>query len=84
MLPRTPEQEADYTNPDNDPRGPWRSGGLDARNYYSKGVYPITCLGGRVIEGPPGGSYWRVSEETLWELDADGRIWWGEDGNNVP
>lgn len=84
LLPRTAEQEADYTNPDDDPRGPWRSGGLDARNYYSKGSYPITCPGGRVIEGPPGGSYWRVSEDTLWELDADGRIWWGEDKNNVP
>ncbi len=84
LLPRTPEQEADYTNPDNDPRGPWRSGGLDARNYYSKGRYAITCPGGRVIEGPPGGSYWRIPEETLWDLDSDGRIWWGEDGNNVP
>jgi DNA modification methylase len=84
LLPRTPEQEADYSNPDDDPRGPWRSGGLDARNYYSKGTYSITCPGGRVIEGPPGGSYWRVPEETLWELDADDRIWWGEDGNNVP
>lgn len=84
LLPRTEEQEAEYTNPDNDPRGPWRSGGLDARNYYSRGRYAITCPGGRVIKGPPGGSYWRVPEETLWELDADGRIWWGEDGNNVP
>jgi DNA modification methylase len=84
LLPRTPEQEGDYTNPDNDPRGPWRSGGLDARNYYSKGRYSITCPGGRVIDSPPGGSYWRVSEDTLWELDGDGRIWWGEDGNNVP
>ena len=84
LLPRTAEQEGDYKNPDNDARGPWRSGGLDARNYYSKGRYPITCPGGRVISGPPGGSYWRVSEETLWELDADHRIWWGEDGDNVP
>ncbi len=84
LLPRTPEQEADYTNPDNDPRGPWRSGGLDARNYYSRGRYSITCPGGRVIKGPPGGSYWRIPEEILWDLDADGRIWWGEDGNNVP
>src|SRR5579871_3311092 len=47
LLPRTEEQELEYTNPDNDPRGPWRSGGLDARNYYSKGKYPITCPGGR-------------------------------------
>jgi len=84
LLPRTPEQEADYTNPDNDSRGPWRSGGLDARNYYSRGRYPITCPGGRIIDGPPGESYWRFPEDTLWELDADGRIWWGEDGNNVP
>src|SRR5437660_205825 len=54
LLPRTEEQEADYTNADNDPRGPWRSGGLDARNYYSKGKYAIECPGGRTIEGPPG------------------------------
>ena len=84
LLPRTEEQEADYTNPDNDARGPWRSGGLDARNYYSKGRYAIQCPGGRIIDGPPGGSYWRVPEDTLWEMDTDGRIWWGEDGNNVP
>ena len=25
-----------------------------------------------------------MSEERLRELDEDGRIWWGEDGNNVP
>ena len=84
LLPRTEEQESDYTNPDDDDRGPWRSGSLDARNYYSRGRYSIQCPGGRLIEGPPGGSYWRVPEETLWEMDGDGRIWWGEDGNNVP
>lgn len=84
LLPRTEEQEADYQNSDGDPRGPWRSGGLDARNYYSRGKYAITCPGGRIVEGPPGGSFWRVSEDGLWELDADNRIWWGEDGNNVP
>ena len=84
LLPRTEEQEAGYTNPDNDPRGPWRSGGLDARNPYSRGRYAIKCPGGRVIDGPPGGSYWRLPEERLWELDADNRIWWGEDRNNVP
>lgn len=84
LLPRTEQQQSDYQNPDDDPRGPWRSGGLDARNYYSRGRYAITCPGGRVIDGPPGGSYWRVSEDTLWELDADDRISWGKDGNNVP
>ena len=73
-----------YKNPDNDPRGLWRPNNLAARNYYSKGIYSIKCPSGRIIEGPPAGSYWRVSEEKFWELDKDGRIWWGKDGNNVP
>ncbi|MFO7684238.1 MAG: DNA methyltransferase [Chloroflexota bacterium] len=84
LLPRTDTQNKRYINPDNDPRGAWKPGGLDARNYYSKGVYPITCPSGRIIAGPPGGSYWRVSLEKLQELDLDNRIWWGENGDNVP
>jgi DNA modification methylase len=84
LLPRTEEQNARYSNPDNDPRGPWKTSDLSARNYYSKGTYPIECPGSRVIPGPPEGRYWSVSEDTLWELDDDTRIWWGEDGNNDP
>ena len=84
LLARTEAQDAVYKNPDEDPRGPWRPNNLAARNPYSKGVYSITCPGGRKIDGPPKGSYWRVSKERLLELDAGGRIWWGENGNNVP
>ena len=84
LLPRTEEMEARYDNPDNDPRGPWKPGDLSARNYYSEGIYSVTCPSGRVIQGPPPGTYWRVSKEKFEELDRDGRIWWGKDGNNVP
>ncbi|MBE6070200.1 MAG: site-specific DNA-methyltransferase [Clostridium lundense] len=84
LLPRTEKQNAVYSNPDNDPRGPWRPNNLSARNYYSKGTYSIKCPSGRIIDGPPDGSYWRYAEEKFWELDKDGRIWWGKDGNNVP
>ncbi len=83
-LPRTEKQDKAYKNPDNDPRGPWKPGGLDARNYYSKGRYAITTPSGRVIPGPPGGAYWRVSKDKLRELDADNRIWWGKNGDAVP
>jgi len=83
LLARTDAQNAAYRDT-GDPRGPWRPNNLAARNYYSKGSYSVTCPSGRVIDGPPAGSYWRVSEEKFWELDRDGRIWWGEDGNNVP
>jgi adenine-specific DNA-methyltransferase len=33
LLPRTEEMEARYANADNDPRGPWTSGDLSARNF---------------------------------------------------
>ncbi|HEX5786289.1 MAG TPA: DNA methyltransferase [Burkholderiaceae bacterium] len=84
LLERTADMDAVFKNPDNDPRGLWRPNNLAARNFYSKGTYAITCPGGRVIDGPPTGSYWRVSEEKFKQMDADGRIWWGESGNNVP
>ncbi|MFZ5655767.1 MAG: site-specific DNA-methyltransferase [Pseudomonadota bacterium] len=83
-LPRTQSQDDAYKNPDNDPRGPWRADGMSARNYYSKGTYPVTCPSGRVVPGPPSGRYWVYSEEKFRELDRDGRIWWGADGNNNP
>jgi len=84
LLERTDDMDSRYSNPDNDLRGPWKPGDLSARNYYSEGIYPITCRSGRIIDGPPGGNYWRVKESKFKEMDKDGRIWWGEDGNNVP
>jgi len=83
-MPRSEKQDKAYKNPDSDPRGLWRPNNLAARNFYSKGTYPIKCPSGRVVDGPPAGSYWRVSEEKFREMDSDGRIWWGKDGNNVP
>ena len=83
-LARTEEMIARYKNPDSDPRGPWLLSDLAARNFYDKGRYPITTATGRVIDGPPAGSYWRVSREKFDELDRDGRVWWGTSGANRP
>ena len=84
LLPRTAEADARYRNLDDDPRGPWKSSDLSARNPYSRGTYPIACPGGRVIDGPPSGRFWSVSEDSFRELDKDNRIWWGSDDNQVP
>ena len=84
LLPRTSEMEARYSNPDNDPRGVWKSADLSARNFYGAGTYSITCPSGRVIDGPPAGRYWAVSEEKFRQLNEDKRIWWGSDGSNSP
>lgn len=78
FLPRTDDMVARYKNPDNDPRGPWLLGDMAARNRYDEGRYSITTPSGRFIEGPPPGSYWRISKTKFDELDADGRIWWGD------
>jgi len=83
-LPRSEAMVARYKNPDNDSRGPWLLSDLAARNFYSQGRYSITTPSGRVIDGPPAGSYWRVSKDKFAELEQDNRIWWGKSGSNRP
>jgi len=84
LLPRSAEADKRYKNPDNDPRGPWTSGDLSARNFYSAGTYPVVSPTGRKLDGPPKGRYWAVSETEFNRLDRDNRIWWGKSGNNAP
>ncbi len=83
LLPRTAAQDALYKNPDDDPRGPWTSGDLTARNFYGDGQYELTGPTGKKFS-PGRGTYWRTSMKKMAELDADNRVWWGEDGNNMP
>lgn len=83
-MPRTEKQDKAYRNPDSDDRGPWKPSDLSARNFYSLGRYAIATPAGRVIPGPPGGNYWRVSEEKFKKMDADGRIWWGRSQDSIP
>ncbi|MEZ6043493.1 MAG: site-specific DNA-methyltransferase [Planctomycetaceae bacterium] len=84
LIARTAEQDAAYRNPDDDPRGVWKTSDLSARNFYSEGTYPIECPAGRKIEGPPRGRYWSISKTKLLELDADKRIWWGQNRDSIP
>jgi adenine-specific DNA-methyltransferase len=83
LLPRSKESEARYKNPDNDSRGPWLSGAIQARNYYSKGQYEVSSPGGAKYSNPKG-TFWRFSQEKFNALDRDNRIWWGKDKNGVP
>lgn len=83
LLPRRAELDSSYTNPDNDPRGSWTTNAVQARNYYSQGLYEITSPTGAVFT-PPSGTYWRVSKETFNSLNADGRVWWGRNGTATP
>ena len=82
-LPRTEEANARYKNPDNDPRGPWSPDNLTVKTYSANNDYPITTPGGRIVN-PAHGSCWRVSKERFKELVDDNRVYFGDEGNNVP
>lgn len=82
-IPRRDKQREMYKNPDNDPRGDWKSDNLSVGPAVEKNIYPITTPSGRVCY-PPAGYSWRLSQERLEEFVLDNRIWFGVDGNNVP
>jgi adenine-specific DNA-methyltransferase len=81
--PRTPDQVAKFTNPDGDPRGPWKAENLSAGKYYSAGTFEITTPSGRKVTPPPR-RYWRCNEAQFKEWLADARIWFGTDGSGRP
>ena len=83
LLPRSEEANARYENLDNDPRGAWKPSDLTARNYYSKGLYEVTSPSGSKFTSGVG-RYWRQSFEGFQELERDGRVWWGPNGNAMP
>ena len=82
-LPRTEEANARYQNPDDDPRGVWKSSDMSVKTYTAENDYQITAPSGRVIE-PPAGRCWSLSKNKFLERLQDNRIWFGEDGNGVP
>ncbi len=83
LLPRSADMDARYKNPDNDPRGSWKSDNLSVKTMNLKDVYEIITPSGRKVM-PPAGTSWRVSKQKFSELLEDNRIWFGPTGSNVP
>lgn len=83
LLDRSEEALARYKNPDNDIRGPWVSGDMTVKTYNEQYDFEIETPSGRKVN-PPKGVCWRFSKEKVHELISDNRVWFGEDGNNVP
>ena len=82
-LPRTEEANARYSNPDNDPRGPWMSSDISVKTYNAACDFPITTPSGRTVE-PPAGRCWSLSAKAFAERLQDNRIWFGPNGDNTP
>jgi len=82
-FPRTEESNARYSNPDNDPRGPWTSSDLTRREYRAHDYYEIALPSGRKVK-PAAGRSWNVPPSSFEALRQDNRLWFGADGNNMP
>ena len=85
LLERTDEMNARYTNRDSDPRGPWKAVDSTAQGGHG------TKSQFYVLKAPNGkehhltsGRCWLYTEKVMAEMIADNRIWFGENGNNVP
>lgn len=85
MLPMNEEALARYQNPDNDPRGRWKSDPATAQAGHGTGrqFYVLTAPNGKKHE-LQSGRCWLYTEDVMNEAIQDGRIWFGRDGNGVP
>ena len=83
LLQRTDEQNARYQNPDNDPRGDWKSGDMSVKTYSLNYDFEIVTPTGRIVK-PPKSRCWVFGREKYQEMLADNRIWFGADGNGIP
>lgn len=88
FLPRSAAQDAAYSNPDNDPRGPWKAGDFTAQfdpaqNPRENQRYTLETPAGLRFD-PPSGSCWRFTEKRYKELLEDNRVWFGPKGIGRP
>ena len=83
VLQITEAQASNFKNPDEDPRGPWASTDFTAQGWRPNQMYEVTTPGGTVYTPPPG-RCWGNIEPAFRQLIAEGRIWFGRDGNSRP
>lgn len=85
QLPMSAKALANYKNPDNDPRGLWKSDPATAQAGHGtkSQFYTLKAPNGREHE-LESGRCWLYTEEVMLEAIADNRIWFGRDGNGVP
>lgn len=76
---------SNYGNPDNDPRGPWKSDPAHAQAGHGTGsqFYILKAPNGKLHE-LPSGRCWLYTEPVMNEAIKENRIWFGKDGNGVP
>lgn len=83
LLPRSDKQNDRYKNPDNDPRGVWKSADFTQFGPTPNCVYEIETPNGSKYY-PPEGKRWITTYDKYLKLREDNRLWFGMDGGNIP
>lgn len=78
-----PANNKGYANPDNDPRGPWRSVPFSAQGFRANQMYTIVSDSG-VAHKPPKGRCWGATEPEFERLRKDGRVYFPKEGQGKP
>ncbi|WP_170108331.1 site-specific DNA-methyltransferase [Hyphobacterium indicum] len=85
QLPMSEKALANYKNPDNDPRGPWKSDPAHAQAGHGTKAqfYDLKAPNGKIHE-LESGRCWVYTEKEMERAIQEDRIWFGKDGNGVP
>jgi len=84
-LPLSEEVLSRYKNPDDDPRGRWQSiSALAQAGHGTKSQFYTLVAPNGTEHHLPEGNCWRYTQERMNEAIAEGRIWFGKSGTNVP
>ncbi|MDT3623204.1 site-specific DNA-methyltransferase [Cronobacter malonaticus] len=84
-LERSEKHNKNYTNPDNDPRGPWNSVTLTGnknKNERPNLFFPIVNPNTLEEIWPPENLTWRANRERVSFLLDNNLIYWGKDGSS--
>jgi len=80
-LPRSEEHNKHYSNPDNDPNGPWRTGDVRNSLYRPNLMYNLKTPSGKIIKPPKNG--WRWSKDTMYSKINSGEILFNSDETKI-
>jgi adenine-specific DNA-methyltransferase len=81
---RLPEDGIGFSNPDNDPRGPWKADPFQVGGWRPNQQYVVTNPNTGETYSPNPGSSWKNDLSKFQELLADNRIVFGSSGNAGP
>lgn len=78
-----PSTDTGFSNPDNDPKGNWRSIPFSAQGWRPNQMYKIVTPTGAELD-PPKGRCWGATESVFLKYKSEGRVYFPNNGTGRP